>query len=74
VLADEPTGALDSQTGIRVLSALETVNREVGTTVMIITHNAVIADMADEVVHFADGAIASHRTNAHRKPPSELAW
>jgi len=74
LLCDEPTGALDSETGIRVLTALETVNREVGTTVMIITHNAVIADMADEVVHFADGAIASHRTNPRRKPPGELAW
>ncbi|MCZ8019763.1 ABC transporter ATP-binding protein [Novosphingobium sp.] len=74
LLCDEPTGALDSETGIRVLTALETVNREVGTTVMIITHNAVIADMADEVVHFADGAIASHTSNPRRKPPGELAW
>ena len=74
LLCDEPTGALDSRTGIRVLAALEQVNRDLGTTLMVITHNAVIADMADEVILFADGAIASHRTNAARKPPGELAW
>ncbi len=74
LLCDEPTGALDSQTGIRVLSALEAVNREIGTTVMIITHNVVIADMADEVIHFADGAISSHRSNKTRKAAGTLAW
>ena len=74
LLCDEPTGALDSKTGARVLSALDTINREVGTTVFIITHNAVIADMADEVIRFADGGIASHSRNAVRKSPVELAW
>ena len=74
LLCDEPTGALDSKTGIRVLSALDTINREVGTTVFIITHNAVIADMADEVIRFADGAIASHARNGLRRSPTELAW
>ena len=74
LLCDEPTGALDSATGIRVLSALETINRDVGTTVFIITHNAVIADMADEVIRFADGAIASHGRNAVRRRPAELVW
>jgi len=74
LLCDEPTGALDSQTGNRVLAALDTVNREVGTTVFIITHNAVIADMADEVIRFADGAIVSHSANATRRGPTELAW
>ncbi|HPZ48091.1 MAG TPA: ABC transporter ATP-binding protein [Novosphingobium sp.] len=74
LLCDEPTGALDSKTGARVLAALDTINREVGTTVFIITHDAVIADMADEVIRFADGGIASHSRNAVRKSPVELAW
>ena len=74
LLCDEPTGALDSATGARVLSALDTINREVGTTVFIITHNAVIADMADEVIRFADGAIASHSRNTVRRGPAELSW
>jgi putative ABC transport system ATP-binding protein len=74
LLCDEPTGALDSQTGIRVLSALDAINREVSTTVFVITHNAVIAEMADEVIRFADGAIASHARNATRRKPEELAW
>jgi len=74
LLCDEPTGALDSKTGARVLAALDTINREVGTTVFVITHNAVIGDMADEVIRFADGAIASHSKNAVRRNPAELAW
>jgi putative ABC transport system ATP-binding protein len=74
LLCDEPTGALDSKTGARVLAALDTINREVGTTVFIITHNAVIAGMADEVIRFADGGIASHEKNAARRDPAELAW
>ena len=74
LLCDEPTGALDSKTGTRVLAALDKVNREVGTTVFVITHNAVIADMADEVILFADGGIASIRRNAERRDPAELAW
>ena len=57
LLCDEPTGALDSATGILVLEAIEQVNRELGTTTALITHNAVIADMADRVLRFADGAI-----------------
>ena len=74
LLCDEPTGALDSKTGTRVLSVLDRINREVGTTVFIITHNAVIAEMADEVVRFADGAIADHARNAARRDPESLAW
>jgi putative ABC transport system ATP-binding protein len=74
LLCDEPTGALDSVTGIRVLSALESVNRELGTTTFVITHNAVIADMADQVILFGDGRIAGARTNAARRPASELSW
>lgn len=74
LLCDEPTGALDSQTGTRVLTALEQVNRELGTTTFIITHNAVIADMADEVMLFGDGRITGHRHNSVRVPPMELSW
>lgn len=74
LLCDEPTGALDSQTGIRVLSAIEQINRELGTTCFIITHNAVIADMADEVILFGDGRIARHYRNERRRPAVELSW
>ncbi|SDD81004.1 putative ABC transport system ATP-binding protein [Sphingomonas sp. YR710] len=74
LLCDEPTGALDSQTGTRVLAALDQVNRELGTTTFIITHNAVIADMADEVMTFGDGRITGQRHNALRVPPMELNW
>ena len=74
LLCDEPTGALDSQTGTRVLAALDQVNRELGTTTFVITHNAVIADMADEVMLFGDGRISGHRHNLARRPPSELVW
>ena len=74
LLCDEPTGALDSATGVRVLDALDRINREIGTTVFIITHNAVVAEMADDVVLFADGRIVDRRSNATRKPPLELRW
>lgn len=74
LLCDEPTGALDSATGIVVLEAIETVNRELGTTTVVITHNAVIAEMADRVIDFADGTIARVEQNAQRRPPSELHW
>jgi putative ABC transport system ATP-binding protein len=74
LLCDEPTGALDSATGIVVLEALERANRELGTTTVVITHNMVIAEMADRVIHMADGQIAGSKTNAERKPPSELHW
>ncbi len=74
LLCDEPTGALDSQTGIRVLAALDEVNRQLGTTTFIITHNAVIADMADEVMTFGDGRITGQRHNERRVSPQELTW
>jgi putative ABC transport system ATP-binding protein len=74
LLCDEPTGALDSVTGKRVLGALDTINRTLQTTVMIITHNAVIAGMADEVLDFADGRLAERRRNGDRKRPEELWW
>lgn len=74
LLCDEPTGALDSQTGIVVLDALESVNRELGTTTAVITHNAVIADLADRVIRMADGAIAEVIVNEERVSSSDLVW
>jgi putative ABC transport system ATP-binding protein len=74
LLCDEPTGALDSQTGIVVLEALERVNRELGTATVIITHNVDIAGMADRVVHLSNGLIAEVTRNAKRKSPSDLKW
>ncbi|WP_373504087.1 ABC transporter ATP-binding protein [Aestuariivirga sp.] len=74
LLCDEPTGALDSKTGIKVLEALTRVNAETGATTLVITHNAAIAMIADRVVHFANGTIASEQRNASRKLPSEVSW
>ena len=74
LLCDEPTGALDFQTGIRVLTALERVNRELGTTTAIITHNVPIAAMADRVITLADGQIARTERQPQRRPAEELRW
>ena len=74
LLCDEPTGALDIHTGVKVLEALARVNRELGTTTAVITHNAAIAAMADRVVQIADGRIAKIDTNTSKKDPSELEW
>jgi putative ABC transport system ATP-binding protein len=74
LLCDEPTGALDIDTGIVVLEVIDRVNRELGTTTAVITHNAAIADMADRVISIADGRIAGIRSNVHKKVPQELAW
>jgi len=74
LLCDEPTGALDFRTGILVLEVLERVNRELGTTTAIITHNAPIAAMADRVVTLADGRIASEETNSSRADPGSIRW
>jgi putative ABC transport system ATP-binding protein len=74
LLCDEPTGALDSRTGVLVLEALERVNRTLGTLTVVITHNAVIADMADRVLRLSDGRIADEQRNASRRPPRELNW
>lgn len=74
LLCDEPTGALDSATGITVMEILERVNAELGTTTLVITHNSGIADMADRVLAFADGRIVDMRTNATRRPARELSW
>ncbi|MFY8155466.1 MAG: ABC transporter ATP-binding protein [Rhabdaerophilum sp.] len=74
LLCDEPTGALDSRTGIRVLEALTASNAELGTTTIVITHNAAIQDIADRVVRFADGRIASSIRNERRRAASEVSW
>lgn len=74
LLCDEPTGALDSSTGVRVLEVLEQVNRELGTTTVVITHNVVIGEMADRVISLSDGRVANITRNEHRKSPHELAW
>jgi putative ABC transport system ATP-binding protein len=74
LLCDEPTGALDFDTGIKVLAALERVNRELGTTTAIITHNAPIASIAERVITLADGKIARTEVPAVRKPAEELRW
>ena len=74
LLCDEPTGALDSKTGIKVLEALTKVNAETGATTLVITHNAAIAAIADRVVNFANGTIASEQRNATRKTAAEVSW
>jgi putative ABC transport system ATP-binding protein len=74
LLCDEPTGALDSATGVLVLQALEHTNRETGALTVVITHNAVIADMADRVLYLSDGRIVRERRNASRAAASELRW
>ena len=74
LLCDEPTGALDVKTGIVVLEALEKANRELGTLTVLITHNAVMADMADRVIRFMDGRVLSEQRNATRAAPSTLRW
>jgi putative ABC transport system ATP-binding protein len=74
LLCDEPTGALDVTTGVVVLEAIDRVNRELGTTTAVITHNAVIADMADRVISLTDGRIASVRRNETKVGVRELAW
>jgi putative ABC transport system ATP-binding protein len=74
LLCDEPTGALDYQTGKLVLEVLERVNRELGTTTIVITHNVSIAGMADRVITLRSGEVAEDRRNAVKLSPSELSW
>ncbi len=74
LLCDEPTGALDITTGVVVLQAIERVNRELGTTTCVITHNAAISRMADRVVHIADGRIARVDHNTAKLAPADLQW
>ena len=74
LLCDEPTGALDFMTGKIVLEAIERVNRELGTTTAIITHNAAIADMADRVLRMRSGQIVEVHRNERKAKPSDLVW
>ncbi|MFM9888257.1 MAG: ABC transporter ATP-binding protein [Burkholderiales bacterium] len=74
LLCDEPTGALDFATGKLVLEVLERVNRDLGTTTVVITHNAAIARMADRVIRISSGRISGIERNAERAAPAELAW
>jgi len=74
LLCDEPTGALDSQTGIVVLEALKRVNQELGTSTVVITHNADIAQMADRVIRLTDGVISDVHHNESKLEPRELSW
>jgi putative ABC transport system ATP-binding protein len=74
LLCDEPTGALDYATGKLVLEVIARINRELGTTAVVITHNAAIAGMADRVIRLADGSIASIEVPARRLTPAELSW
>ena len=74
LLCDEPTGALDVHTGVAVLEVIERANRQLGTTTAIITHNAVIADMADRVVSISDGRVAGVRRNDHKVSAASLGW
>jgi putative ABC transport system ATP-binding protein len=74
LLCDEPTGALDVTTGITVLEAIEHINRTLGTLTVIITHNAILADMADRIFTLSDGRILSERANLRRGAVRDLAW
>ncbi len=74
LLCDEPTGALDFETGVVVLQVLEQVNRELGTTTAVITHNATIAGMAHRVIRLRSGQVSGITTNPERRAPAELTW
>ena len=74
LMCDEPTGALDIRTGITVLEAIDRINRELGTLTLVITHNAVIAEMASRVITLSDGKITGERVNQHRLPVGDLRW
>ena len=74
LLCDEPTGALDVATGIVVLEAIERVNRSLGTTTAVITHNAAVADMANRVISLGDGLVVGDRVNAEPRSPRDLRW
>jgi putative ABC transport system ATP-binding protein len=74
LLCDEPTGALDYRTGVAVLEVIENVNRQLGTSTALITHNAPVAQMADRVITLADGLITQDRLNSERRGPREIAW
>jgi putative ABC transport system ATP-binding protein len=74
LLCDEPTGALDLETGVIVLTAIERINRELGTTTAVITHNASIAGMADRVIHLSDGLVSTIDINSTKLSPHDITW
>lgn len=74
LLCDEPTGSLDSESGVRVLEAIAEVTRDVGATTMIVSHNADIAGMADRVIRFRDGRITEVERNRNKRAPREMSW
>lgn len=74
LLCDEPTGSLDSESGIRVLEAIAEVTREVSATTLIVSHNADIAGMADRIIRFRDGRITELEHNARKLAPREMSW
>jgi putative ABC transport system ATP-binding protein len=74
LFCDEPTGSLDSASGVRVLQAIVDVAAQVGTTTMIVTHNAVVADIADRIVRFSDGGVVELAENSVKRTPRELTW
>ena len=74
VLADEPTGSLDIETGIEVLDVMHTLNRESGQTIVLVTHNSAIAQIADRVVHVSNGAVHKVETSSAPLEPKALSW
>jgi len=74
LLCDEPTGALDISTGVVVLEALARVNADLGTTTVVITHNAAIASMADRVIRLADGRVTAVEERTDKLSPRQLSW
>ena len=74
LLCDEPTGALDYETGKLVLEVIARINAGLGTTAMVITHNAAIAGMADRVLRLGGGRIVGEEHNARRLSPEEVRW
>ena len=74
LLCDEPTTALDYQTGKVVLDVIAKINQELGTTAIVITHNAAISGMADRILRLANGQIVAVKQNPHKVTPAELSW
>ena len=74
LLCDEPTGTLDVETGIRILSLLRQIPSDGDRSVLIVTHNSVIAEMADRVLRLLDGEIIANEANPHPRPPEQLSW